>query len=181
MEQNAKIREEMRQLMDNLSTVGLFMLGEVRSALNKGWGGSREEFTATVDRVANNMKQSSKIAAEDVERAAERIKKNWKVLDEQNAQEWQVFLDEMKNRLNAIGELSRETFDLSVEQTKKTLDRQWTSTGRLGDEQLKTIEKQTANMAELFKGQWNTFRDQMEKTGKRVDRALNAAWEELKK
>jgi hypothetical protein len=36
-------------------------------------------------------------------------------------------------------------------------------------------------MAEGFKNQWDVFRDKLEDASKRIDRAIEAAWEELKK
>ena len=36
-------------------------------------------------------------------------------------------------------------------------------------------------MAKAVKEQWSVFRDVMDKTGKKIDRAVEAAWEELKK
>ena len=68
-----------------------------------------------------------------------------------------------------------------MDQAKKTLDRQWTATGRVGEEQLKACQERSEEMAKAFRDQWQTFLDQMEKTGRKVDRAVQAAWEELRK
>ena len=49
------------------------------------------------------------------------------------------------------------------------------------EEQLNVVQQQTEQMAMAFKNQWSVFWDAMEKTGKRIDRAVDAAWEEMKK
>lgn len=180
-EESRKLGESVSELVGNLSTIGLFMLGEVRSFLRKSWGASREEFMAAVDQVAKTMKQSGKMASGDIERAADEIKKNWKILNKESSLEWETFFEEIKTRLKAMGDISRETFDLTVDQAKRSLDRQWSATGRLGDEQLKGFRDHSEEMAKAFRGQWTVFWDTMEKTGKKVDRAMQAAWEELKK
>jgi hypothetical protein len=80
-----------------------------------------------------------------------------------------------------VGEITQDTFDRSVEQAKKTLDKQWVKTGRTGEEQMDAIHRHSDEMAKSFKKQWAVFWAHMEKTGKKADRAVNAAWEELKK
>ncbi len=175
------IKDTISELMQNLGTVGLFMLGEARSFLRKSWGASREEFFAAVDQTARTMKQSGKMAAEDIERAAEKIKASWDVLNKEKNVDWDTFLKEVKSRLGRISEISRETFELSVNQAKDALDKQWKATGRVGEEQLKSVRKQSEEMAETFKKQWEVVRDKLEDASKRIDRAIEAAWEELKK
>lgn len=181
MDEEKKLSASVSELMDNLSTVGLFMLGEVRSFLRKSWGASREEFMAALDQVAKSTKQSGKLASGDIERAVDEIKRNWKILDKESSLEWETFFEEVKTRLKTMGDISRETYDLTVDQAKRSLDRQWTATGRLGDEQLKGFRDHSAQMAKALQGQWKVFWDTMEKTGKKVDRAMQAAMEELKK
>jgi hypothetical protein len=175
------VREAIAELMENLGTIGLFMLKEVRSLLHKSWGASREEFMASLDKVVRNMKQSGKWAAEDVERTASKISQSWDIFDKQRDKDWDTFLSEVKTRLDTIGTVTRETFDLAVNQAKDTLDKQWTAMGRLGEDQLKALKEQSDQMANTFKQQWGVFREQLEKTGKKIDRAVEAAWEELKK
>ncbi len=177
----SNVKEAISELMQNLGTVGLFMLSEARSFLRKTWGASREEFFAAVDQTARTMKQSGKMAAEDIERAAEKIKASWDVLNKEKNLDWDTFLKEVKSRLERIGEITRETFELSVNQAKDVLDKQWKASGRVGEEQLKSVRKQSEEMAEAFKKQWEVVRDKMEDASKRIDRALEAAWEELKK
>jgi hypothetical protein len=175
------VREALAELMENLGVVGMFMLKEVRSLLKKSWGSSREEFMASLDKVVRNMKQSGKWAAEDIERTASRIRQSWEIFDQQKDRDWDTFLSEVKKRLDTIGDVTKETFDLAVNQAKETLDRQWTAMGRLGEDQLKALQEQSENMANLFKQQWGVFRESLEKTSKKIDRAVEAAWEELKK
>lgn len=175
------VKDAVGELMENLGTIGIFMLGECRAFLRKSWGASREEFFAAVDQTAKTMKQSGKMAVEDIERAATKIKDSWELLDQEKNLEWDSFLGEIKTRLQTIGTVTQETFDLCITQAREALDKQWTATGRLGEDQIRAIQGHTEQMAKSFMAQWSIFRDYMEKTGKKVDRAVEAAWEELKK
>ncbi len=177
----ADVKEAVAELVANLGTVGLFMLGESRAFLRKTWGASREEFMAAVDRTAQTMKRSGELAVEDVERAADRIKQSWELLDSEKKLDWDRFLEDLTARLKTLGDVSKDTFDLCVNQAKETLDKQWTAFGRLGEEQIKAFQSQSEQMAKAFKQQWEVFYDNMEKTGKKVERAVDAAWRELKK
>ena len=181
MDQSPDPKETIAKLMENLGTIGSFMLSEARAFLRKSWGASREEFMAAVDQIARNMKQSGKMAAEDIEAAAEQVKKSWEILDKEKRLDWDNFLTEIKTRLNTIGKITEETFNLVLNQAKGALDKQWTAVGRLGEEQLKTFQQQSEQMAKAMRCQWEVFQDTMEKTGKRIDRALDAAWEAWKK
>ncbi|MDD3472017.1 MAG: hypothetical protein PHS86_04465 [Syntrophaceae bacterium] len=175
------IKESVVELMENLGTIGVFMLGEARAFLRKSWGASREEFFAAVDQASKTMKQSGKMAVGDIERATEKIKQSWELLDQEKDLDWDSFLTDLKTRLKAIGEISKETFDLCVNQTKEVLDKQWTAFGRVGEEHVKEAQKHTDQMAKVFKDQWGVFKETMQKTGKKIDRAVEAAWEEIKK
>ena len=181
MDQSPDPKETIARLMENLGTIGAFMLSEARAFLRKSWGASKEEFMAAVDQIARNMKQSGKMAAADIEAAAEQVKKSWDILDKEKKLDWDNFLKEIRTRLDTIGKITEETFNLVVEQAKSVLDKQWTAMGRLGEEQLKAFQQQTEQMAKAMGSQWEVFRDTMEKTGKRIDRALDAAWEAWKK
>jgi hypothetical protein len=175
------IKDSLSELADNLGTVGLFMLGEVRSFLKKSWGASKDEFIDAVDQVTKSMKQSGKLALDDIDRAADRLKADWDKLYGVSGLEWDTFFNEMKNRLDKMGDITEETFDLAVEQAKKALDAHWSAVGRVGEDQLRTFQKYSEEIAKAVRGQWSTFWDQMEKTGKKVDRAMQAARDELKK
>ncbi len=175
------IKDSLSELADNLGTVGLFMLGEIRAFLKKSWGASKDEFMDAVDHVAKSMKQSGKLALGDIDRAASQIKTNWDKLYGVGGLEWDSFFKEMKSRLEQMSDITQDTFDLAVEQAKKTLDAHWSAVGRLGEDQLQTFQKYSEEMAKAVKGQWTTFWDQMQKTGKKVDRAMQAARDELKK
>ncbi|MGB6063288.1 MAG: hypothetical protein WBG50_00665 [Desulfomonilaceae bacterium] len=181
MEQKSNFKDAITELMDNLGTVGMFMLGEARSLLRKSWGASRQEFMDAVDQAARTMKQSGKMASGDIERAAEKLKQSWDLLQKEKKLEWDSFFTELTTRLKTIGNVTQDTFNLCVNQAREVLDKQWEATGRLGEEQIKLFEEQSARMAKAVKDQWSVFRDVMEKTGKRIDRAVDAAWEELKK
>jgi hypothetical protein len=175
------VKDAITELVDNLGTVGVFMLGETRALLRRSWGASRQEFMAAVDQAARTMKQSGKMAAEDVERAAEKVKQSWELLQKEKDLEWDSFFNELTSRLKTIGNVTQETFELCVNQARDLLDKQWEATGRLGEEQLKVFQEQSERMAKAVKEQWSVFRDVMEKTGKKIDRAMEAAWDELKK
>jgi hypothetical protein len=175
------VKEAVADLIENLGTIGLFMLSEARAFLRKSWGSSREDFFDAVDKAARTMKQSGQIAASDIERTADRIKQSWELLDKEKNLDWDAFLNDLTQRLRTMGDVSRETFDLCVNQAKDALDKQWTAMGRLGEDQLKAVQTHTEEMSKAFKDQWSVFWDTMESTGKKVDRAVNAAWEELRK
>jgi hypothetical protein len=180
-EKKPDVKEAIAELMDNLGAIGVFMLGEVRAFLRKSWGTSREEFMQAVDKTARTMKQSGKMAAEDIERAASQIKESWSVLNQERNLEWDSFLGELTSRLSTLSDVSRDTFDLCVNQARDAVIKQWIAMGRLGEDQLKTVQNITEMMAKSFKGQWGSFRDTLEKTGKKVDRAMEAALRELRK
>ncbi len=97
------------------------------------------------------------------------------------ALDWDAFLNELKNRLAAIGNVSKDTFDLCVDQTAETLDKQWTALGRVGENQVKYAQDQVGAMATAIKSQWEVYWKTMQQTGDKIDRAVDAAWEELKK
>ncbi len=174
-------KEALSELMENLGTIGGFMLRESRAFLNKSWGASREEFMEAVDHTAGIMKQSGKTAVDDIERAAEKIKKSWSLLDHDEDLEWDTFRKELTARLNAMGDISKETFELCVNQARDALDKQWNALGPLREGSINAVQEQTEQMAKAFKSQWSVFLDAMEQTGKRIDRAVDAAWNELKK
>ena len=89
------VKDAITELVDNLGTVGVFMLGETRALLRRSWGASRQEFMAAVDQAARTMKQSGKMAAEDVERAAEKVKQSWELLQKEKDLEWDSFFNEL--------------------------------------------------------------------------------------
>ncbi len=181
MEKSDEIKQAIADLMDNLGDIGSFMLGEARSFLRKGTGASKEEFMEAVDKAAKVMMQSGKLAREDVERTAKRIKDSWELLDKEKDLDWSKFLDDVRSNLSNIGDLTEDTFERCVNQARDGLDKQWSAMGRLGEDHLKRVQEQSEEMAESFRGQWGTFWDHMEKTGKKVDRAVDAAWDEIKK
>jgi len=182
MEKNKQgVSEAIAELVDNLGVIGVFMLGETRAFLVKSWGASREEFFAAVDQIAKTMKQSGNMAVDDIDRAADKIKQSWDLLSDEMALDWDAFLNELKNRLGTIGSVSKDTFDLCVDQTAETLDKQWTALGRVGENQVKYAQDQVGAMATAIKSQWEVYWKTMQQTGDKIDRAIDAAWEELKK
>jgi len=174
------VKEAIAELMEKLGPIGAFMLGEARSFLRKSWG-SKEEFMTAVDQSARVMKQSGKMAADDIARTADTLKSSWRLLDKERNLDWDNFLGEIKARMEAIGDVTEETFNICVDQAKEVLDKQWTAMGRLGEEQLKVVQSHSEQMAKAFSEKWSVFSDAFEKTGKKIDRAVQAAWEELKK
>ncbi len=180
MDKHSGRKETIEELFDSLGTVGMFMLGEVRAALRKGVT-SREEFFATLDKTARIMKQSGKMATEDIERAAQKIRDSWETLDVQGKDDWDKFLGEVKSRMTTLGDVTQETFNLAVDYGTKRLHDSWEATGRLGEEQLKFLEKQTQDMSGFVRANWGIFSKHLRDKGDRVERAFDAAWEELKK
>ena len=132
METQTDFKETVSRLTENLGTTATLMLSEVLNSLEKGWTASKKEFDLTVDRVAETTKASSEMAAHEVEQAAENIKRTWDVLHEQNKRDLDSFVAELKPRLERIRELNRETYNLAVDQTKETFNRQWEAVGRAG-------------------------------------------------
>lgn len=175
------VSEAIAELVENLGVIGVFMLGETRAFLVKSWGASREEFFAAVDQISKTMKQSGNLAVDDIDRAADKIKQSWDLLSDEMALDWDAFLNELKNRLATIGNLSKDTFDLCVDQTAETLDKQWTAFGRVGENQVKYAQDQVGTMATAIKSQWEVYWKTMQQTGDKIDRAVDAAWEEFKK
>lgn len=180
MDQN-KVKEAVSELMDNLGTVGSFMLGETRALLHRTRNASREEFMAALDRSVKNMKESGKWARDDIERAAEQIRGNWRLVNEDAERDREAFMARLSENMKKMGEITEDTFDLAVNQTKEALDRYWTATGRLGDAQLEEMRKRYERMAEEFKKNRETFRESLKKSGDKFERAVRAAWTELTK
>ncbi|MFA6221039.1 MAG: hypothetical protein WC647_01860 [Desulfomonilaceae bacterium] len=182
MEKNEQgVRAAVTELADNLGVIGVFMLGEARAFLVKSWGASREEFFVAVDQISKTMKQSGNMAVDDIDRAADKIKQSWDLLIQEKCLDWDAFFSELKNRLAALGNVSKDTFDLCVDQAAETLDKQWTAFGRVGENQVKYTQEQIGYMASSVKSQWDVIWDTMQQTGDKIDRAVDAAWEEFKK
>jgi hypothetical protein len=180
MDKQSGHRETIAELLDGLGTVGLFMLGEVRAALRKGVS-SKAEFMETLDKTVRIMKQSGKMAVEDIERAATKLRDSWEILDAQGNEDWNKFLDDVRSRMQKLGDVSQETFNLCVDFGKKRLHENWEAGGRLGEEQLKFMEKQAQEMSGFLKSNWGVFQDHLKDAGDRMERSFNAAWEELSK
>jgi hypothetical protein len=175
------VQEAISELLDNLGVIGVFMLGEVRVFLVKSWGASSLEFFQAVDQIARTMKQSGKMAYEDIDRAADKIKNSWDILSQETADNWDEFLDNVKTRLYSAGSISRDSFCGCVKQASEALGSQWTSVGRIGENQVNQAQQQIAYMASAVESQWDVFWDTMQKTGNKIDRSIDAAWEEIKK
>lgn len=181
MQSQKDFKETVSQLTSNLGTTAMLMLTEVLNSLERGWAASKREFDLTVDRVAEAAKISGNMAAQEVEQAADQIKQTWEVLHEQNKRDLDSFVSELKVRLEKMQELNQETFNLAVDQAKETLDKQWEAVGRVGENQVRLLHRVSEQMAESFKDKWTFFYDQFQRSGQRVERALHAALEELKK
>jgi hypothetical protein len=181
MDDKSDVREAFSQLLDNLGMIGSFMLREVWSLLRMSWGASREEFLAALDKVKKNMIESGKWAADDIEKTSQRILQSWDLLNEHKDAESKAFFSEVRDKLEKIGSITKENFDAGVTAAKETLDSQWKSMGKLGEDQIRVVQEQTGHWADALKGQWDVVKDNLEKTGKKVDRAISAALDELKK
>ncbi len=177
--ESGNIKDSVSELLQNLGTVGLFMLSETRSFLRKTRGASREEFMAALDQTARKMKQSGKIAAEDIDRAAEKIKASWEILKKEKNPEWEAFLTEVKSKLARVGEITREVYEAGVNQAKESFDKKRAATG-LDDEQFKSFRKESEEMAEKLKKEWGKVGEKLREASKKMDRAIEAALRELK-
>ncbi len=175
------VRDSIAELIGNIGTVGVFMLGEIRVFLKNSWGGSREEFFAAVDKTATNLKRSGKMAISDIETASAKIKDAWEILDRERNLDWDNFLADLKQRLKKLGALSKETLGLCLNQAKELLDKQWTALGRIGEDRLKQVQENSDDFANTLKSGLGTLFNRARKTGKKLDRAIDAAWNEIKK
>lgn len=175
------VKRSIQDLIEKLDTIGMFMLSEVRHFLRTSKNASKEDFIKEVNRISKSMEQSGKMATEDVARAAEQIKGAWTELDEERKRDWEQFREELESKLSSIESLSKESYELCVNQAKEALDRQWTAMGRVGEDQANAMKDYSEDIASQFRSQWDTFKENFDRTGDRIDRAINAAWEELKK
>ena len=60
-------------------------------------------------------------------------------------------MSDLKNRLAALGTVSKDTFDLCVDQAAVTLDKQWKVFGRVGENRVKYAQEQIGHMASVCK------------------------------
>jgi hypothetical protein len=178
---SSDVKDSISELMANIGTVGIFMLGEIRVLLKKSWGSSRQEFRAAVDQAATNLKRSGKLAVSDIETASIKIKDAWETLDREKNLDWESFIKDLKERLTLLGSVSREALGLCVKQTGEVLDKQWTAFGRIGEERVKQAQEQSGEIAKIVKDGLDSLLDNVQRTGRKLDKALDAAWKEIKK
>ncbi|MGC8604028.1 MAG: hypothetical protein ACP5VS_10095 [Desulfomonilaceae bacterium] len=175
------VRDSITELIGNIGTVGVFMLGEIRVFLKNSWGASKEEFLAAVDKTATNLKRSGKMAVSDIEIASAKIKDAWEILDQERNLDWDSFLFDLKQKLKKLGELSKDTLGLCLNQAKELLDKKWTAFGRIGEDRLKQAQENSEEIAKILKTRVGALIQKARKKGKRFDQALGAAWNEMKK
>ncbi|MCX5872904.1 MAG: hypothetical protein NTY51_06680 [Deltaproteobacteria bacterium] len=177
----ADVRDSIAEMMENIGTIGVFMLGEIRVFLKKSWGASKEDFFSAVDQTAKTLKRSGKMAVGDIETASAKIKDAWELLDRERNLDWDNFITDLKQRLKTIGALSKDTFGLCVNQAREVLDKQWTVLGRIGEDRVKQVQEHSGQMTEVIKTHFGGLMETVQKTGKKLDRALDAAWNEIKR
>ncbi len=175
------VRDSIAELMGNIGTVGVFMLGEIRVFLKNSWGASKEEFLAAVDKTTTNLKRSGQMAVGDIEMASAKIKDAWEILDRERNLDWDNFITDLKQRLKILGSVSKDTFELCLNQAKELIDKKWTAFGRLGEDRVKQAHEHSDEIAEALKTRLGSLLETARKTGKKLDRALDAAWNEMKK
>jgi hypothetical protein len=175
------VKDSISELMGNIGTIGVFMLGEIRVLLKKSWGSSRQEFRTAVDQAATNLKRSGKLAVSDIETASTKIKDAWETLDKERNLDWDSFISDLKQRLKLMGSVSKEAFSLCVKQAWEVLDKQWTAFGRIGEDRFKKAQEQSGEIAKTVKDGLDSFLNNVQKTGRKLDKALDAAWNEIKK
>ncbi len=93
------VKDSISELMGNIGTIGVFMLGEIRVLLKKSWGSSKQEFRTAVDQAATNLQRSGKLAVSDIETASTKIKDAWETLDKERNLDWDSFIADLKQRL----------------------------------------------------------------------------------
>ncbi len=175
------VKTAVEDLREKLDTIGTFMLSEVQHFLRTTPNASKEDFFKELNKISKTMEQSGKMATEDITRAAEQIKGAWNELDEERKEDWDLFKEELESKLSKIENLTKDSFEMCVNQAKESLDSRWTAMGRLGEDQLNAMRSYSDEMASKFKGEWDTFRTNLDKTGNRFERAIKAAWTELNK
>ncbi|MDA8405406.1 MAG: hypothetical protein M0T73_00890 [Deltaproteobacteria bacterium] len=175
------VRDSITELIGNIGTIGVFMLSEIRVFLKNSWGASREEFFAAVDKAATNLKRSGKMAVADIEIASAKIKDAWEILDRERNLDWDNFINDLKPKLAKLGALSKDTIELCLNQAKELLDKRWTAFGRLGEKRVKQAQEHSDEIAEVLKTRLGSLIRTARKTGKKLDRAFGAAWDEMKK
>ena len=172
MADDNKVKDAVSELMDNLLTIGKFNATEVGAFFKRMQGASWSEMTDAVDKLSKSMRQSGKWAVNDVERTAKQINESI---------EWEKFLSSVRQQLESVNKVTQDVFETAVNKASTTFGETWRQQGKPGEEQVKAFQEKAKDMGEAFKKQWNIVEDQMKKTGSKVDRAVNAAWEELKK
>ncbi|MGC8658294.1 MAG: hypothetical protein ACP5U1_04400 [Desulfomonilaceae bacterium] len=175
------VRDSIAELIENVGTVGVFMLSEIRVFLKNSWGASREEFFTAVDKTAANLKRSGKMAIGDIEVASAKIKDAWEILDRERNLNWDKFLTDLKQRFKTLGALSMETLGLCIKQARELLDKQWTAFGRIGEGSLKQVQENSDDLTNTVKAGLESLFKKAYKTGKKLDKAFDAAWNEIKK
>ena len=175
------VRDSVTELIGNIGTIGVFMLGEIRVFLKNSWGASREEFFAAVDKTATNLKRSGKMAVGDIETASAKIKDAWEILDRERNLDWDNIINNLKPKLKKLGALSKDTLGLCLNQAKELLDKKWTAFGRIGEERVKQAQDHSDELTGVLKTRLGSLLETARKTGKKLDRALDAAWNEMKK
>ena len=172
MEDDKKVKDAVNELMDNLLTIGKFNATEVGAFFKRVQGASWSQMTDAVDKLSKSMKQSGKWAINDVERTAKQIHESI---------EWEKFLKSVRQQLENVSKVTQDVFETAVNRATTTFVETWQQQGKPGEEQIKVFQNKAKDMSEAFKKQWSTVEEQMQKTGSKIDRAMNAAWEELKK
>lgn len=175
------VKSAVEDLREKLDTIGRFMLSEVRHFLRTTPNASKEDFFKEVNKISKTMEQSGKMATEDIAAAADKIKAAWNELDEERKQDWNQFKEELESKLSKIENLTKESFEMCVNQAKESLDTRWSALGRVGEDQLDAMKNYSDDMASKFKNEWETFRNNLDKTGNKFERAIKAAWTELNK
>ncbi len=172
MEPEKGVKETVSELMDSLLTIGRFNVNEIRAFLRKMPGGSWDQVRTAVDALAKSMRESGKWAVGDVERAAGRIK---------DSIEWEDFLANVRDQLKNVQEVTKEAFEAAANKAGEAVEKKWQEQGKPGEKHVREVQEKAAQMAETFKKQWGVFQEKREQTEKRLERAIQAAWKELKK
>ncbi len=77
-----------------------------------------------------------------------------------------------ESQIEVAGDMTRETYVDAMTQAQETLRK----TEKFFEGQKNSVEKSLAELTNEATENWEVFVDEMQKMGKRIDKAVNAAW-----
>jgi hypothetical protein len=167
------------------------MVGEVRAFLRKSSTAldtaseaiapQKAQFDKAVDQAGKVMAQTGKMTQEDISRATGKMKDAFELFLQEKDLEWNDFVKEVGAVLENANQIDKESFQQSVDQAKQKLHEQLESVQGFGEEQQESIEAYLSEMSTKAEGMWEQIKSSVEEGEQKIDRAIEAAAEELKK